>query len=128
MVYCTCIQEKDDRMTWYGDPFDVWVLFVLREPCNSGAAVGVYRRRGNQWAHIRAYTETYGPIPEGWVIDHICGNKACSTPSHLEAVTLAENARRGNRGVTHQHVQAALVRRGQEQLAAFGVGGSWSSN
>jgi hypothetical protein len=36
-----------------------------------------------------------GPIPNGYVIDHLCGMKACAYPDHLEAVTLQENSRRG---------------------------------
>jgi hypothetical protein len=30
-------------------------------------------------------------IPKGMVIDHLCGNKACFNPEHIECVTSAEN-------------------------------------
>lgn len=36
----------------------------------------------------------YGRIPEGLEIDHLCRNRACFHPDHLEVVTCAENRRR----------------------------------
>lgn len=47
-------------------------------------------------AHRAAYTLFTGAIPERAVIDHLCRVKACVNPAHLEAVTNAENTRRGN--------------------------------
>jgi len=37
---------------------------------------------------------TNGPIPEGIEIDHLCRNRACCNPSHLEAITHEENMAR----------------------------------
>lgn len=49
-------------------------------------------------AHRVAYTIAFGPIPKGLHIDHVqtrgCRSRACCRPSHLEAITQAENNRR----------------------------------
>lgn len=45
----------------------------------------------NRRAHRIAYELLVGPIPEGLVIDHLCRNRGCVNPMHLELVTNAEN-------------------------------------
>lgn len=45
-------------------------------------------------AHKRAYQLLVGPVPEGLELDHLCRNKPCFNPGHLEPVTTRENCRR----------------------------------
>ena len=49
----------------------------------------------NIHAHIVSFTWEYGDIPEGWERDHLCRNRACVRPDHLEAVTHWTNVARG---------------------------------
>ncbi len=46
-------------------------------------------------SHRLAYTSLVAPIPTGLDIDHLCRNRACCNPAHLEAVTRSVNLRRG---------------------------------
>lgn len=48
--------------------------------------------------HRYAYTLIIGPVPEGLVLDHLCGNRCCVNVAHLEPVTQAVNVRRAPTG------------------------------
>lgn len=60
-------------------------------------------------AHRFSYELVNGPVPKGFVVDHICHEPRCVRPDHLRAVTIKQNlehkltesrtARSGVRGV-----------------------------
>ena len=59
-----------------------------------------YAQFDRSGAHRYAYELHVGPIPEGLQLDHLCRNRWCINPEHLEPVTNQENSRRGNTGKT----------------------------
>lgn len=58
---------------------------------------GAIKHRGKLFsAHRLSYELCSGPIPEKLEIDHLCKNKRCVKPAHLEAVTQYVNNMRSN--------------------------------
>src|SRR6202042_1668640 len=49
----------------------------------------------NRPVHVSVYVALVGPIPEGLQPDHLCRNRPCCNPAHLEPVTCQENLLRG---------------------------------
>lgn len=54
-----------------------------------------FSKNDDRLAHRVCYEWAVGPIPEGLTLDHLCRNRRCVNPSHLEPVTNTENVMRG---------------------------------
>ena len=71
-----------------------------------------------RYTHRLAYEFAHGSIPAGLVIDHLCRNRACCNPEHLEAVTRRTNNLRGGHQLAVLH-RENRCRRGHD-LAVHG--------
>lgn len=88
-----------------------WAKVEKREGCwrwkglmsKDGYGVTTLNRRPYR-AHRVAYTLMRGSIPTGLTIDHLCRNRACINPAHMEPVTMRENTLRGF-GLTAIHAR-----------------------
>lgn len=73
---------------------DCWIYAGYKAPSGYGQ-VYIESRKGPAMAHRLVYEALVGEIPEGLHLDHLCRNRACVNPDHLEPVTRKVNILRG---------------------------------
>lgn len=84
----------EERFWWYVQPIPddrgcwEWVGSRMKHGYGQFGAQGL--------AHRFSYKMHVGPIPKGLTVDHLCRNRSCVNPNHLEVVTLRENVLRGD--------------------------------
>ncbi len=82
-----------DHLAYVGDCI-VWTGYL--NPAGYGI-ISINNRPRR--AHRYAYERLHGPIAPGLHLDHLCRNRCCVNPGHLEPVTIKVNV---NRGISKQ--------------------------
>jgi hypothetical protein len=75
-------------------------------------------------AHRVVYEELRGEIPSGLTLDHLCRNRGCLNPWHLEPVAMKENLLRGKSFVA-VNARKAHCPKGHEYDIVLSTGSRW---
>lgn len=76
-----------------GDYTDCWTWTGARGTTGYGIFITAWPKRAV--AHRWAYEQLVALVPAGLDLDHLCRNRACVNPWHLEPVTRKVNLNRG---------------------------------
>ena len=86
---------RKDSPTYFVNPYTgCWEW----QGCLTTAGYASFGRKGikERYGHRYFYEQVYGPIPKGMTLDHLCRNRRCVNPAHLQPMSLRDNIRRGS--------------------------------
>lgn len=87
------LERFSDKIELGTEPDDCWCWVGTKNEKGYGR---FWLDGKHVYTHRFSYQLYKGFIPKGLQLDHLCRNRGCCNPDHLEAVTLQENIRRGN--------------------------------
>lgn len=104
------LYERLDDKTVRGErESQCWLWMGAKNPSGYGYIGGPHQSM--LLVHRVSYERHVGPIGDGLHLDHLCRNRACLNPLHLQPVTATENTLRGV-GPTAINARLTSCRRG----------------
>lgn len=92
----TSLPAHEERFWSKVEVVDCWTWTAATAGKGYGKySVKVHNKWTYPYAHRYSWELLVGPIPEGMTLDHLCKNRLCVNPDHLEVVTRGENTLRG---------------------------------
>jgi hypothetical protein len=73
------------------------------------------------YAHRYIWQVLYGPIPTGFELDHLCNNKSCVRPDHLDCVTHSQNMARAAENGAWNGTKNGNAKRTESEVLAIKI-------
>lgn len=93
---------------------------VWQAPLDRDGYGTFYLRRKGRRAHRVAWFFAHGEIGDGLVINHVCRNRACVNPQHLQAVTVRENSLQDSISIPALNARKTHCKQGHEFDRKYG--------
>lgn len=86
-----------DRLVWpkVHRTEGCWFWTGRTNPAGYALSGSARNYTGTQYVHRAIWIDLYGPIADGYEVDHVCFVRNCCRPGHLRLLTVAENRREG---------------------------------
>lgn len=90
------LPAKSQTKIKLGSLFNNEACWIWTGEINRNGYGRVWHQGKRLMTHRVVYTLLVGEIPDGHVLDHLCRNRPCCNPAHMDPVTIQENTLRGN--------------------------------